>query len=225
MNKIELGDKLFHAVKTNITLFDNDSEELAIDITRAKFKGIFETGFIMCRRDLLPKSGFHALSTRNFNEDDCVSFSRHISSLNNDSNYPGYIINSDTENAWYDYPFNYPSLVFDNSLLSINEEEKNCVRIPLEVQLRKSVELSKAIAISVPGSLSVNPFFENDILVENIMPDFKNKHRMKYDYMILKCILELTQEYDISLPIISSWSGLLYRDNKEYDEKVKKYIF
>ena len=224
METIKLEDKLFHAIKPNISSFGSDSDEMAVDITKGKFRGIFKDGLIMCRQDLLSKPGYHRFSMRDFNENYRVSLSRHISVLEYDRTYPGYIVNAEDENAWYDYPFNYPAFVFDQSLLNDNEVENNCVRIPLEIQLRNSIELKKAIAISLPGPKSVVPFFENNIGMEDVLNQ-NNSFRAKADYMMLKYILELTKEYSVTLPIVSAWSGIAYKENPEYDEKVKKLYF
>lgn len=220
MNAMKLEDKLFHAVNPNLCFFgENDYFLATFNETKKRLQGIFEDGLIMCRRDLITKYGRYSTYAPNYNGYDCVSLSRHTTTRDNDSFYAGDVINN--ENAWIDYPFNYPAFVFEQSLLNTNPENKHSVRIPLELQAFNSISIKKAIAISIPGDKVVIPFFKNYIEYEEAILDYES---VPYKYEILKYIILLMEKYSIDLPIICVDNGIFYKENKEYDEMIKKHI-
>ena len=69
--------------------------------------------------------------------------------------------------------------------------------------------------------ISIIPFFENDIDFSEAISDYQSK---KYNYIILKDLLTLVKQYNATLPIVNSASGVIYSENKEYDEVVKTYV-
>jgi hypothetical protein len=220
MEKIVLGDKLFHAIKPNISWFClDDYQKSYYDVMREKIGSIFNDKLIMCRRDLYsdPKKPYYP-SDRNLNGDDCVSLSRDISNQDNDESYGGHVIKAGEENGWIDYPFNYPAFVFNKKLLEKNSEYKG-VRIPLEIQVKKSIALEDAIAISVPASYLLTPFFENDIEIGKALSYYECE---KYKYMMLRYLLTLTKEHQMNLPIVDILSGTIYHENQKYEEAINK---
>jgi hypothetical protein len=229
MENINLSDKLFHAVKPNLPSWVfwscSRDEYLAksYDVMKEKLRLIFESNFIMCQRDLDKLSVNYYPHHMNLNGHNNVSLSRHYSERNNDSNYPGHIVNENSDNAWDDYPFNYPAFVFKKSILKENALELNCSRMLLELQVKGSIDLKKAVALSIPIHYSVAPFFndDDDIDINSALNDYQ---RNRYKYMMLKYLLVLTKQYHVDLPIIYIDNGVPYRENPEYDEIIKKLM-
>ena len=227
MERIFLDDKLSHAIKPCVSSICNKNYDKEIyDATCYVLEKIFLDRKIKCRRSLIAEGiSEKYFSCRNYNMQDYISLSRHISKKELDKEYIGYVINENDENAWIDYPFNYPAIVFPNEILTINKEYKGC-RIPLEVQVKGDIDLKYAIAISIPsyGEL-LKPFFENTGFI-----DYGKIQKLIEDdwyffrYNILQEILFLKEKYNIDLPIVDPSSGICYHQNIEHSKKLEKII-
>jgi len=225
MNKVLLEDKLFHGVKPyNKRFFGGEEaykkeDEERYKLTKLKLHSIFETGFIMCRENIKKANNPSiTVSKLNYNGPSYISLSRDISQKPTDSSDAWYVF--DDENAYIDYPFNYPSIVFDQSILESNPEVKYGGGILLELQVQGDINLKQAVAVSMPSRNSLDPFFCDDADILESLEDYK---RDSYNYLILKYIKCLLDSKHSSLPIISIRSGNIYRQNKEYEDAIKTF--
>ena len=115
----------------------------------------------------------------------------------------------------------YISLVFNKKLFEECILVKDGIRIPLEVQVKKSVSLKYLDALSIPVLPFLKPFFS-----DNYKIDFDTNHGYLNNnyYILLEEIIKLMEKYNINVPIVDIITGNEYRENKDYKKIIKERV-
>lgn len=209
-----LNDKLFHSI---VSYKDNVGKLTELKIILLKLERIFSQGKILCREEIEKLYNEHLFCKYNYNGKHSVSLSKHPIQLDiNKSKKIHYL----DENAFYDYAFNYISLVLNDKLLEEYKINEHGIRMHLETQIKGSIDLKYLEAISLPINKSIIPFFREDCNLEDCVSSYTDN---QFTYLKLQKLISLMRRYNIDVPIIDIATGNEYRDNKKYKQLIKDY--
>lgn len=213
---IILKDKLFHAiVPDEDTLLSQKIEE-----ERKMLWRIFSTNKILCRNSLFQQYEDISFSKRNYNGDFHVSLAKHISRQSKEDYDERYVINQETENAWYMYPFSYIAFVLNSELLNENEKYLYGPRIPFEIQVKGNISLKYLEAISFPVVNGLLPFFEKTNYPLTTYLQALETFGLT-DFYKLEMVLDVLNRHEVSVPLVNISTGNEYHDHIEYRKLIR----
>lgn len=220
MKSLVLTDKLFHALKPNIDRYSGNFSKMN-EIIICKLDSILEHEKIYTRQGLIDNNIlFQTSSFHSFNGDNNVCLSEHIIHCGRYKDDERVIFRGE-DDAFTDYPFNYPSFVFEQSLFETNPIEQYNARIELEVPVLGDIDIGQAIAISFPSFEIVDHFFQPFSQDYQLSSD----KRVLYAYQLLESILDTLDKHKCKLPVVNICSGNYYKENCTLKEKMKIFNF
>lgn len=212
LKKIDLEDKLFHAIKSYRFPYDSQAKKNQVV---AKLESIIKDHKILTKADLNSTGKITDFCDANYNKNS-ISLAKHPKYSYEDKNDP--LVDTNEISSFNYYPGCNVSLVLNRNLLLENEVVTGNIRTRLELQVKKVIDLKYLDAIAMPDVKTLRPFFSDDCLLEESIVWFN-----LCEYEIFLETKALLSKYNLNIPIVSIKDGSMYHQNEAYEEMLCKY--